>query len=248
MPIQNAIEVRNVTKGFRTRAIETMALRGVDFEVRSGEAVFLVGPSGSGKTTLLSIMGCLLRPSSGRVRIAGQDVTELTERKLPDVRLRNIGFVFQSFNLFPNLTAEENLRLALDLKGIAGSTARKRAAGLREAVGLEEVRSRFPSDLSRNQKQRVAIARALAADAPIILADEPTAALDFRNEASIMRLLCDLAHSRQRAVVVVTHDRRVMEYADRIVQIEDGRIADAPVLPPEPSAERLRRNYREVCI
>lgn len=223
-----AIAVQDISKTYSSGAVATHALRGVDMDVRRGEVAFLVGPSGSGKTTLLSIMGCLLRPTSGRVVIGGQDITGWNERRLPEVRLKHIGFVFQNFNLFPNLTAGENIRLVLDLKGIRGPASRTRAAELLEAVGLHSESSRFPSDLSGGQKQRVAIARALAADAPVILADEPTAALDFQNGESVIRLLCDLAHSRDRAVVVVTHDSRVMQYADRIVRIEDGRIA-----PPE---------------
>jgi len=224
------LAVQGVSKTYSSGAVATRALNEVSLEVRRGEVLFLVGPSGSGKTTLLSIMGCLLRPSSGRVWIAGQDVTGWTEKRLPAIRLRHIGFVFQAFNLFPNLTASENIRLALDLKGIRGSAAQQRAAQLLETVGLTAQAKRFPADLSGGQKQRVAIARALAADASVILADEPTAALDSQNGLSLIRLLCDLAHTNDRAVVVVTHDSRVMEYADRIVRLEDGSIVDSSVV------------------
>lgn len=228
-----AIAVRNVSKTYPSGAVATQALLDVTLDVRRGEVVFLVGPSGSGKTTLLSIMGCLMSPTSGCVLIAGQDVTGWNEKRLPEIRLNHIGFVFQGFNLFPTLTAAENIRLALDLKGIRGSASRKRAAELLNTVGLSSEHCRFPADLSGGQKQRVAIARALATDVPVILADEPTAALDFQNGSSVIRLLCNLAHSRDRAVVVVTHDSRVMEYADRIVHIEDGRIAYPEIASPE---------------
>jgi putative ABC transport system ATP-binding protein len=236
---RTAIAVHNVSKTYQSGKIATQALSEVNMEVRRGEVVFLVGPSGSGKTTLLSIMGCLLKPTSGRVLIAGQDVTGWNERRLPEIRLKHIGFVFQGFNLFPNLTAGENLRLALDLKGIRGAASRKRAAELLEAVGLGSEYSRFPDDLSGGQKQRVAIARALAVDAEVILADEPTASLDFHNGASVIRLLRDLAHSRDRAVVIVTHDSRVMEFADRLVHIEDGRIASPEMENQEEPAPEL---------
>lgn len=218
------LAVRNVSKTYASGAAGTRALADVSMEVRRGEVVFLVGPSGSGKTTLLSIMGCLLRPSSGRVFVGGEEVTGWDEKRLPEVRLNQIGFVFQGFNLFPNLTASENIQLTLDLKGVRGAAARRRAAELLESVGLASQAGRFPADLSGGQKQRVAIARALAADPAVLLADEPTAALDSQSGAVVIQLLCELAHARNRAVVVVTHDSRVMEYADRVVHIEDGRI------------------------
>ncbi|HWB95513.1 MAG TPA: ABC transporter ATP-binding protein [Bryobacteraceae bacterium] len=223
------LAVRNVSKTYSSGSIGTRALDDVSMEVRRGEVVFLVGPSGSGKTTLLSIMGCLLRPSSGQVLVGGEDVTGWGEKRLPEVRLNQIGFVFQAFNLFPNLTAGENIQLTLDLKGLRGAAARRRAAELLEMVGLSRQIGSFPADLSGGQKQRVAIARALAADPAVILADEPTAALDSQSGAVVIQLLCELAHARHRAVVVVTHDSRIMEHADRVVHIEDGRIAEAAV-------------------
>ena len=195
----------------------------------------LMGPSGSGKTTLLSIMGCILTASSGSVRIAGREVVGLNEKQLPALRLEHIGFVFQGFNLFPTLTAGENVELMLDLKGISASNAKKRAKELLEQVGLGEKYGAFPSDLSGGQKQRIAIARALAGDPAIILADEPTAALDSHTGRNVMEMMSDLAHKRDRAVVIVTHDSRVLNFADRIVRIEDGAIAektDAEMVPP----------------
>ncbi len=223
--MDRAIEVRDVSKTYTEGSASVAALRGVTLEVGSGEIVMLVGPSGSGKTTLLSIMGCILQASSGRVCIAGQEVAHLPERDLPRVRREQIGFVFQGFNLFPTLTAGENVQLMLDVKRVRGSRARNRAYDLLASVGLAEKFDVVPCNLSGGQKQRVAIARALAGDPAIILADEPTAALDSHAGRSIMETLRSLAHERGRAVVVVTHDPRVLEFADRIIRIEDGMIA-----------------------
>ncbi len=222
--MHTAIEVRALTKIYSEGANSSRALDNVDLDVNSGEVLLLMGPSGSGKTTLVSIMGCILRSTSGSVKIAGREVAQLAERALPAVRLNYIGFVFQGFNLFPALTAAENVEVALDLKGIRGSAARKRSRSLLEEVGLADKVNALPADLSGGQKQRVAIARALAGDPEIILADEPTAALDKTNGRLVMDMLRDLAHRRGRAVGIVTHDSRVVEYADRIVHIEDGRV------------------------
>lgn len=223
-----AISVRGVTKTYAEGAAGTLALRGVDMDVDAGEVVLLMGPSGSGKTTLLSIMGCILTASSGSVRIAGREVTGLGEKELPRIRLEHIGFVFQGFNLFPTLTAGENVELMLDLKGTRGSAAERRARELLEQVGMGEKYGSFPSDLSGGQKQRVAIARALAGEPEIVLADEPTAALDSHAGRNVMELMRDLAHERGRAIVIVTHDSRVLKYGDRSV-----RIADGSIVPPE---------------
>jgi putative ABC transport system ATP-binding protein len=232
-----AISACNVNKTYGSGADVVRALQDVSLDIHAGEFVFLAGPSGSGKTTLLSILGCLLRPTSGSVFIRGHEVTGRSERELPAVRLQSIGFVFQAFNLFPNLTAGENVELALDLKRVRGVHARRRAHELLDMVGLSRQYRRFPEDLSGGQKQRVAIARALAADPPIVLADEPTAALDSESGGSVIALLRNLAHVHGRAVVVVTHDTRIMDQADRIVRIEDGRLVSEPqggaVLPAE---------------
>ncbi len=219
------IEIRNVVKTYGRGSAAVHALNGVDLDVSAGEVLMLMGPSGSGKTTLLSIMGCILQATSGSVRIAGQEIVGLAEKKLPKVRLDHFGFIFQGFNLFPALTARENVELTLKLKGISGSAGRKRAEHLLEQVGLADKFKSYPADLSGGQKQRIAIARALAGDPPIILADEPTAALDSHSGLTVMEILTSLARERDRAVVVVTHDSRVLHYADRIVHIADGRIA-----------------------
>lgn len=235
--MQPAIAVREVTKTYTEGATSAPALRGVDMDVQPGELVMLVGPSGSGKTTLLSIMGCILSPSSGSVQIAGKEVGNLGQKQLPDIRLEHIGFVFQGFNLFPTLTAGENVELMLDLKGVRGDGAKRRAGELLEQVGLGEKYDSFPADLSGGQKQRVAIARALAGDPQILLADEPTAALDSQTGRNVIQMMSDLAHDRGRGVVVVTHDTRVLEFADRTVRIEDGLIAKSSATeasrPPE---------------
>lgn len=221
-----AIAVRQLTKTYQEGAAGVPALRGVNLDVYSGELVFLMGPSGSGKTTLLSIMGAILTATSGSVRIVGKEITNLSEKELPQVRLEQIGFVFQGFNLFPTLTAGENVELMLDLKSVRGLLARRRAQELLEQVGLEGKYHSFPSDLSGGEKQRVAIARALAGEPRIILADEPTAALDSATGRNVLEIMRHLAHERGRAVVIVTHDPRMLEFADRTVGIEDGLIVE----------------------
>ena len=220
-----------MTKVFVEGANRIQVLHGVDFDVEQGEVVLLMGPSGSGKTTLLSIMGCILRATSGSVQVAGQEVAKLSERELPQIRLQHIGFVFQGFNLFPTLTVGENIVLALDLKRIRGERAKQGARKLLDQVGLGAKYDSFPADLSGGQKQRVAIARALAGSPRVILADEPTAALDSHSGRNVMEMMRDLARKHGRGVVVVTHDSRVLEFGDRIVHMEDGHIAE-----PEPEA------------
>jgi putative ABC transport system ATP-binding protein len=239
--MQSAIAVRELTKKYDEGATGTLALRGIDLDAHAGELLMLMGPSGSGKTTLLSIMGCILTASSGSVKVAGREVSGLNEKQLPALRLEHIGFVFQGFNLFPTLTAGENVELVLDLKGIPKALAKKRSQELLDQVGLREKYDSFPSDLSGGQKQRIAIARALAGDPGIILADEPTAALDSQTGRTVMEMMSDLAHNRGRAVVIVTHDSRVLNFADRIVRIEDGVIAgpNATHVPPELLAHDL---------
>jgi putative ABC transport system ATP-binding protein len=220
------IRAEKVSRVFGEGATRFVALDAVDFHVQGGEIVMLMGPSGSGKTTLLSILGCILSPSSGRVHLAGEDVTAMPASALPKVRLRRLGFIFQSFNLFPALNVRENVEVTLNLQGVHGVAARKRAEQLLERVGLTDKLRSKPADLSGGQKQRVAIARALAGDPPIILADEPTAALDSASGQTVMEILKELAQEKQRAVVVVTHDSRVLHYASRIVSIADGRIQE----------------------
>lgn len=221
-----AIEVVNLVKTYGAGETATHALKGVDLNVFESELMLLLGASGSGKTTLISIVGGILSATSGSCKLRGTETVGLPQRRLPKIRLENIGFIFQGFNLFPALTAQENVEIALDLKGVRGNKAKKRASELLERVGLKEKLKSHPADLSGGQKQRVAIARALAGEPPIILADEPTAALDSESGAIVMDLLQELAHEQSRAIVVVTHDSRIFDYADRIVHIEDGQISE----------------------
>jgi len=223
------ISIRQVKKFFQEGARGVPVLHGIDLDVGAGEVVLIMGPSGSGKTTLLSIMGCILRATSGSVRIAGREVATLPERELPAVRLQHIGFIFQGFNLFPTLTVGENVELSLDLKGVPTARAKEEARRLLEQVDLADKCDSFPADLSGGQKQRVAVARALAGSPSLILADEPTAALDSHSGRNVMRILQNLAHAQNKAVVVVTHDNRVLEFGDRIVRMEDGRIVSTTV-------------------
>ena len=215
---------RGLRKVYAQGEAAMVALEHVDLDIFRGEMTLLMGPSGSGKTTLLSILGGVLRASTGTVSIDGQSLNGLGDRQLSAFRLRNIGFVFQGFNLFPTLSAVQNVELALDLRGITGSKARAQAADLLDRVGLSAKLHSHPGDLSGGQKQRVAIARALAGGPPILLADEPTAALDSTSGHSVMQLMQRLALDANRAVVIVTHDARMQSYASRIVHLEDGRI------------------------
>jgi putative ABC transport system ATP-binding protein len=215
----------DVTKTFREGRESVTVLKGATLHLAPGEVLALEGPSGSGKTTLLSILGCLLSASSGRVEVAGEAVDATKPSKLQAVRRRHIGFVFQQFNLFPALTAQENVEYALNLKGVVGDSATAQAEALIARVGLSD-RARFlPRDLSGGQKQRVAIARALAAAPAVILADEPTANLDATVATQILDLFSELARSEGRSLLIVTHDPKVRRVADRVVRIEDGTIA-----------------------
>lgn len=218
------IRARALSKSYREGASELRALSGMDLDIPAGQLTLLMGPSGSGKTTLLSILGCILRPTEGRLELLGEEVTALPEKELPRIRRQAIGFVFQGFNLFPALSATENVELAFDVRGYRGNNARRRAEELLLEVGLHDRKDAFPADLSGGQKQRVAIARALAGDPPILLADEPTAALDSTSGRTVIELLQRLAHEHSRAVVMVTHDPRSLSYGDRILHLEDGRL------------------------
>jgi putative ABC transport system ATP-binding protein len=218
------VEARDLTKVYREGAYEVTAVSGVSLSVQVGEMVGIMGPSGSGKTTLLSMLGCILKPSSGTLILRGEAVRDFDEGRLPELRRRSVGFIFQSFNLFAALTALENVEVVLNLKGVKGPAARAAAAALLEKVGLERRAGFLPRDLSGGEKQRVSVARALAGDPPLILADEPTANLDWKNGEQVIRLLRAAAHADGRSVVVVTHDHRVEPYMDRVLRLEDGRL------------------------
>jgi len=210
------------------------ALAGATLDIMPGEVTLIEGPSGSGKTTLISILGLLLTPTAGEVWLEGRNVAGLGERELPGLRARNFGFVFQGFNLFPALSALENVAIAIRMKNPRARDADGEARLLLEQVGLGERLRYLPGDLSGGQKQRVAIARALGGNPPILIGDEPTAALDTRTALSVMELLRQLADTEGRAVVVVTHDPRLERFADRVVRVEDGFIQ--AITSPAPGA------------
>jgi putative ABC transport system ATP-binding protein len=183
-----------------------------------------MGPSGSGKTTLLSVLGCMMTPTSGDVRICGRSTVGLNPEQLAEVRRENVGFVFQSYHLFPTLTAAENVRLALDVRGDRSPEGRARANEALATVGLSHKLNAFPRELSGGEQQRVAVARAIVGRPSVLLADEPTAALDSENGHAVMTVLADLAKDPTRALFIVTHDPRIMPFADRILRIEDGQL------------------------
>jgi putative ABC transport system ATP-binding protein len=218
------VEVKEIKKTLGRGAGQVQALRGIDLSLRRGELTLLMGPSGSGKTTLLLILGCMLAPDAGTATIDGNAISHVDKEELARIRRDHIGFVFQSYHLFPTLTAAQNVQLALDIRGERGRLARKKAREAMALVGLDRKANRRPGELSGGEQQRVAIARAFVANPALILADEPTAALDSDNGRMILRILADAAHERDRAVLVVTHDPRILPFADRIVEIDDGRI------------------------
>jgi len=219
------LSVSDVRKTFEEGTQKVEVLKGVSMGVEAGEVVALEGPSGSGKTTLLSIMGCILSPSSGQVQVDGETVRLDDPARLRAVRRRAIGFVFQQYNLFPALTALENVEYALNVKGVRAGAANREARRVLELVGLAERMRFLPRDLSGGQKQRVAIARALAGSPQVILADEPTANLDTQVGTQILELFRALAKSEHKGLVIVTHDPKVRAVSDRVVGIHDGRLA-----------------------
>jgi len=219
------LQANQIVKQFYEGSEIVSVLKGVCLELVRGEIVSLEGPSGSGKTTLLSIVGCIMTPTSGQVFIEGQEISTEDPHVLQDVRRRSIGFVFQQCNLIPALTALENVEYALNIKGSRGARARSEAESAIRDVGLVEKADTFPRNLSGGQKQRVAIARALAGNSPILLVDEPTANLDATSADQVLCLFRELAHSQNRAVLVVTHDPKVRAVADRTLVLREGRLA-----------------------
>jgi putative ABC transport system ATP-binding protein len=218
------VEVKGIVMELGQGAGQVLALKGVDLSILPGELTLLMGPSGSGKTTLLSILGCVLSPTAGTVTIAGRTTRDLAPEALAALRRAHVGFVFQSFHLFPTLTAQENVQLVLDVRGEHTAGAVKRAHDALDAVGVAHRADAKPGQLSGGEQQRVAIARALVGSPSVILADEPTAALDGENGHMVMSVLANLAKERRRTILAVTHDPRTVPFADRIVRIEDGRI------------------------
>ncbi len=218
------IEAANVSRSYGNGPAWVQALKDINLTLSGGELTVLMGPSGSGKTTLLSILGCMLAPSSGIVRVCGTSTTGARPAELAKIRRQHIGFVFQSYHLFSTLTVAENVLLALDVRGERGPKAVAKAKEILASVGLTSKMSSFPRQLSGGEQQRVAIARAVVAEPSAILADGPTAALDSVNGHATMTILSAIAKERGRAVLVVTHDPRLFEFADRIVHIEDGSL------------------------
>lgn len=228
------LEMRAVTKTYGEGASEVHALDGIDLNVDAGALVAVMGPSGSGKSTLLTIAGALETASSGEVIVAGSNVADLAANDRARLRRRSIGFVFQEFNLLAGLTAAENVSMPLELDGIAARRARQQAIDALELLGVADKADRFPDDLSGGERQRVAIARAVVGDRQLLLADEPTGALDSVNAESVMRLLRGACHDGV-AGVVVTHDAQLASWADRVVFLRDGRVVDQtrPPVGPE---------------
>lgn len=219
------LEAKGIVKVLGEPPAQITVLKGCDLDLYTGELTLLMGPSGSGKTTFLSVLGCILSPTEGRLELAGQRTDDMSKEQLANLRRKHVGFVFQSYNLVPTLNAVENVMLALDLRDLTGPETYDQACDALEAVGLGHRITAMPSKMSGGEKQRVSIARALAGSPSVILADEPTAALDAKNGLAVMELLSKVAQDTNRAVLAVTHDHRTLKYADRIVTIDDGRIA-----------------------
>jgi putative ABC transport system ATP-binding protein len=221
-----ALEVHNIVKTFSIEGGGIInAVDDVSFQVCSGEFVALVGPSGSGKTTMLSILAALLTPTSGRVLVDGQDLSQLNEKKRVKLRRQKIGFTFQSNNLIPFLTAQENVEFMLRLNGGADKAGRMRSAELLSRLGLSDRLRNLPGQMSGGQQQRVAIARALIHNPAVVLADEPTASLDTERAYQVVETFANLIHENGRAGIMVTHDLRMCKFVDRVLQMRDGKLA-----------------------
>ena len=236
------LEAHGIVKIHGTGSLANKVLKGIDVTLWPGELTLLMGPSGSGKTTLLSILGCLMTPTEGDLKVAGEKGIGLTAEALADIRRRHIGFVFQSYNLFPTMNVLDNVLLAMDVRRTKAVNPVEMATNALIQVGLAHRIKAFPSKLSGGEKQRVAIARALAGSPSVVLADEPTAALDTENGKAVMALLSQVGQDPTRAVLAVTHDHRMLPYADRIISIEDGVI----VGDERPKADQKAENANHV--
>ncbi len=222
---KNIVEVQNVSKTYNSGKVSVEALKHVDLIVRRGEFMALAGPSGSGKTTLLNLIGGLDNVSEGTINIAGQNICEMKRSELAKLRLHNIGFVFQSYNLIPVLTSIENVEFVMLLQGVPKTERREKAENILKEVGLEEYINRRPNEMSGGQQQRVAVARAVVSEPELVLADEPTANLDSKTGESLLQLMKNLNEERNITFIFSTHDQLVMEKAERLVRIRDGQIA-----------------------
>jgi len=228
------LQIAHVTKRYGSGATEVTAVRDVSLTVSPGEVVLIMGPSGSGKTTLLSMLGALLKPTEGAIQLNGTTISALAENRLPDIRLKHFGFIFQDFNLLSALTALENVAIVAELAGSKSGEARRKAASILTELGLSERLNFLPEKLSGGEKQRVAIARALVNDPALILADEPTANLDSKIGHEIMRLLRRIAKEQGRSVVIVSHDQRIKDIADRVLWLEDGEFKETVTMAVDP--------------
>lgn len=228
------LQIAHVTKRYGSGATEVNAVRDVSLTVSPGEVVLIMGPSGSGKTTLLSMLGALLKPTEGAIQLNGTTISALAENRLPDIRLKQFGFIFQDFNLLSALTALENVAIVAELAGARSGEARRKAASLLTELGLSERLNFLPEKLSGGEKQRVAIARALINNPTLILADEPTANLDSKIGHEIMRLLRSIAKEQGRSVVIVSHDQRIKDIADRVLWLEDGEFKETVTMAIDP--------------
>jgi putative ABC transport system ATP-binding protein len=234
------LSLNNVSKIYGRGTSQVTAVKAVNLEVQDGEKVLLVGPSGSGKTTLLLMIGCLLQPSEGQINLNGENINSLNTKSLTTVRLKSIGFVFQSFNLLPLMTAEENVQLPALLLGLSKKSSKAKANDLLIRLGLAKRTKYLPKDLSGGEKQRVAVSRAMVNSPLLILADEPTANLDSQNGRQVIQLLCgDIQPGCGRSIIFASHDERIKPYVNRIITIEDGRIKEdqkqgSAIPPPIP--------------
>jgi putative ABC transport system ATP-binding protein len=238
----SALQLRAVSKEYGDGRAEVHALRDVELSVNDGELVAVMGPSGSGKSTLLTIAGALEEPTRGEVLVRGHALSAMSRNDRARLRRRAIGFVFQDFNLLAGLTALENVSLPLELDGVSGRTARSAAGAALDNLGLVDQADRFPDELSGGERQRVAIARAVVGDRHLLLADEPSGALDSVNAEAVMRLIRTSCHD-EVAGIVVTHDAQLAAWADRVVFLRDGRVVDQTSPPPDP--ETLLRSVSE---
>ncbi len=246
-PTDAGLVVDRLSKRYGEGSTAVAAVREVSFAVAPGEVVLFMGPSGSGKTTLLSMLGALLKPTEGSITLDGQVISALDERRLPDIRLRRFGFIFQDFNLLSALTAVENVMLVAQLSGQKPAAARQKAAALLTELGLGERLQFRPDQISGGEKQRVAIARALVNDPTLILADEPTANLDSRIGREVVRLLRRIAKEQGRSVVIVSHDGRIKEIADRVLWLEDGQLKELAAMLIDPVCKMAVERERAIA-
>ena len=224
METEIVVELVDVSKTYRLGEVQVQALRGVNMKATRAQIVAIMGPSGSGKSTILNLIGALDRPTSGKVIVAGRDISKMSENRLGEIRRSSIGYIFQFYNLIPVLTAYENVELPMLIAGVSRDRRAARVRELLELVGLSDRAHHRPDELSGGEQQRVAVARALSKQPPLVLADEPTGDLDSKSGMQVMTILKDLAKKELSTVVIVTHDHQMASLADRILQIRDGKI------------------------